>query len=145
MTEDQPKGLEAILQELPAKPGSYSYEGQIRPTRGKGKGNGYVGQHIYSVCGDKPNEARPDRTHRCIGSVIAKDEDTAAILARLIDAAPDLLAEVVRLRAAFTDLADVDNANRRIVEAEECGGDGIHCAVREAQYFAQKVLGLRDD
>lgn len=140
MTEQQIKELGVLIASLPARPLSNSSEGQIRSAPMKGAG--YEGYYIHSVCGDDPNEPDPEEKHHCIGNVIAEDEDTAAILATLIEVAPVLLDEVVRLRAALTHLADADNANKRIAEAEECGGDGIHCAVREAQHFAQDVLGL---
>ncbi len=140
ITEVELKELGDLIAELPARPQSNSSEGQIQPA--SMKGTGYVGHYIHSVCGDDPNETDPDEKHHCIGNVIAEDEDTAVILATLIEVAPVLLDEVVRLRAALTNLADPDNANKRIAEAEECGGDGIHCAVREAQHFAQDVLGL---
>jgi hypothetical protein len=139
MTEEELKDLGALIAELPARPQSYSYEGQVRPTA---KSTGYADYHVQSICGDDPNEPDPEENHHCIGNVIAKDEDTAARLARLIEVAPVLLDEVIRLRAALTNLADADNANKRIAEAEECGGDGIHCAVREVQHFAQGILGL---
>ena len=139
MTEEQLRDLEGILAALPARPQSNSYEGTVKPTA---KSTGYVDYHVHSICGDDPNEPDPEENHHCIGNVIAKDEETAAILARLIEAAPLLLDEVVRLRAALSHLADNDNANKRIEEAEECGGDGVHCAVREVQHFAQGVLGV---
>ncbi len=142
ITEDELKELEVTLAGLPARPQSYSYEGQVRPTA---KSSGYADYHVHSICGDHDTrietEAEPEK-HHCIGNVIAKDEDTAARLARLIEVAPVLFDEVVRLRAALANLADADNANKRIAEAEECGGDGIHCAVREVQHFAQGILGM---
>lgn len=137
MTEEQLKELEGVIAALPARPQSYSYEGQIRPTA---KSTGYADYHVHSICGG-PDTGTETENHHCIGNVIAKDEDTAARLARLIEAAPALLDEVVRLRAAFTRLADDENVDRWISETEDqCGGDGVRCAYKEVQEAARRAL-----
>lgn len=139
MTDNQLKALVTLIGELPAKPEAYSYEGQVQP-----KSTGYVGGHVYSICGG-PMRGTTTEKHHCIGNIIAKDEDTAGRLAHLIEAAPDLLAEVLRLRAALTDIADDERANKRVAEAEDCGGDGVRCAVKEVQHFAHRALfGVSD-
>jgi len=136
ITEEQLKDLETLIGEFPAKPAPYSYEGQIGSGR---KSNGYVGYHVHSICGGPMRESATEK-HYCIGNVIAKDEDTVARLACLIGAAPDLLAEVVRLRAALANLADGEQADKRIEDAVGCGGDGVHCAVKEVQQYAHRAL-----
>ena len=102
ITEEQLRGLEGTISALPARPQSYSYEGQIRPTA---KHSGYADYHVHSICGG-PDTGTETEKHHCIGNVIAKDEDTAARLARLIEMAPILLDEVVRLRAVLKSLSE---------------------------------------
>jgi len=134
MTDTELKELGALIGELPAKPRSYSYEGQVRP-----KSTSYVGDHVYSICGGPMRHTAPEK-HHCIGSVLAKDEDTAARLARLIEAAPDLLTEVVRLRAALARLADDEEVTKWIESASQYGRTGAGVAYGDVQAFARAVL-----
>lgn len=140
ITEDQLRELEGTLAGLPARPQSYSYEGQVRPTA---KSSGYADYHVHSICGGHDTrietEAEPEK-HHCIGSVIAKDEETAARLAQLIEAAPVLLDEVVRLRAVLKSLSDDTAVDKAIEAAYQLGGDGVHCAYKEVQAVARKAL-----
>lgn len=139
MTEDQLKELEGVIAALPARPQSYSYEGQVRPTA---KSTGYADYHVHSICGG-PDTGTETEKHHCIGNVIAKDEDTAARLARLIEAAPALLDDVVRLRVVLMSLSDDDAVEKAIEEAEDCGGDGVRCAVKTVQAVAREALGAK--
>jgi hypothetical protein len=95
MTTDQLKELELLLAQFPARPAGYSYEGQ-----GLAKSQDY---HLHSICGGPMVESVMEK-HYCLGYVAAKDEETAARLARLIEAAPLLLDEVTRLRGLLSGI-----------------------------------------
>jgi len=132
MTDDELSKVRRVIASLPAVPHSYSYEGLVKPTA---KSNGYADYHVHSICGGPDKEG-----HCCIGNVIAKDEDTAARLAHLVEVAPRLLDEVDRLRKVLMSLSDDDAVGRAIEAAYQLGGDGVHCAYKEVQSVARKAL-----
>lgn len=73
----------------------------VRGPRG-GPKSGYVGNHVYSLCSGPDLNTKTEK-HCCIGNVIAKDEATVKRLAVLVEAAPLLLAEVIRLREILSE------------------------------------------
>ncbi len=140
IAEEQIKELGDTLAGLPARPHSYSYEGTIRPD---GKHKGYADYHVHSICGGPDTETETEK-HHCLGNVIAKDEGTAARLARLIEVAPLLFDEVVRLRTVLMGLTDDAKMWENIGEAEDCGNDGVRCAYKSVQAIAREALGCSD-
>ena len=134
MTKDQLAEIETLLKALPGVPTSYSYEGQILKDS-----KGYVGNHVHSVCAGPMVETETEK-HVCLGNVIAKDEATAAVLARLLEAAPLLFGEVQRYREAFSRLADKENMQRAAASASRFGSAGASIAYGDVQGFATEAL-----
>lgn len=130
MTKDWENDLTTTLRHFCHPPAAHSDEGQILE-------GPYKDWHLYSVCGG-PRVGG----HVCYGFTLAKTRAAAKDMAKLVEAASVLRAELGRLRGVLEDLADEDTMWKRIEEAEDCGGDGVRCAYKQVQALARDALGI---